>query len=271
MKEKETNLGLRIEEGRDGVDFTIHGRGELHLAILIETMRREGYEMQVSKPQVIYKSEGGVVSEPYEEVTVDVPQKYFGEVSQEFGQRKAELINMHTDHNDNTRIVYKISSQNLIGVRNILMTKTRGTAVLNSYFLGYEAKGPKIETARAGALIASQAGVTNSYGLANAQSRGTLFVGVGVPVYQGMVVGEGTREQDIEVNVCRTKQLTNNRSSGEGTSVQVEPASPLSLEQAIDFINEDELLEVTPQNIRVRKKYLTEVERKRASRQQQSL
>ncbi len=271
MKEKETNLGLRIEEGEGGVDFTIHGRGELHLAILIETMRREGYEMQVSKPQVIYKDVDGVASEPYEEVTVDVPQKYFGEVSQEFGTRKGDLLNMHTDHNDNTRIVYKISTQNLIGIRNELMTKTRGTAVLNNYLLGYEAKGPKVEASRAGALIASQNGVTNSYGLANAQSRGTLFVGVGVPVYEGMVVGIGTRDQDIAVNVCRTKQLTNNRSSGEGTSVQVEPPSPLSLEQAIDFINEDELLEVTPENVRARKKYLTEVERKRDSRRQQSI
>ena len=267
MKEKETNLGLRIEDDPEGINFIIHGRGELHLSVLIESMRREGYEMQISKPQVIYKEVDGVMSEPYEEATIDVPQEYLGLVSEEMGTRKGQMLNMHTDQNNNTRLVYKISSQNLLGIRNSLMTKTRGTAIMNTYLLGYEPKGSKMESNRSGALIATQSGTTLSYGIANAQDRGKLFVGPQVEVYAGMVVGIAGKEMDVEVNVCKAKQLTNNRSSGEGVNIQVEPASPLSLEQALDFINDDELLEVTPLNIRVRKRYLTEAERRIHKRQ----
>lgn len=266
LKEKETNLGLKIEPDPEGIHFIVNGRGELHLAVLIETMRREGFEMEVSKPQVIYKTIDGVVSEPFEEVTIAMHKDYLGSVSEELGKRKGTMLDMVTDHNDNVRIVYKISSQNLIGIRSSLLTKTRGTAVMNTYLLGYEPKGTKMETLRNGALVATKPGVTLSYGLANAQERGTLFVGTGVEVYEGMVVGVSAREDDIEVNVCKAKQLTNNRSSGEGVSISVEPPVILSLEQCLDFIAEDELLEVTPVNLRIRKRALTEAARRVARR-----
>lgn len=266
LKEKETNLGLRIEPDESGANFVVSGRGELHLSVLIETMRREGYELQISKPQVIFKTIDGVVCEPYEEVTVDVGKEFLGPVSEEFGRRKAVMIDMHTDIHDNVRIVYKISSQNLLGIRNVIMTTTRGTAILNTFFLGYEPRGQKMDSTRSGALIASQSGTTLSYGLGNAQDRGSLFVGTGVDVYEGMVVGVSSRDQDIEVNVCKGKNLTNNRSSGEGVSVSVAPPTIMSLEQCLDFIAEDEYLEATPLSLRIRKKYLTPVERKRHQR-----
>ncbi|MEN9327593.1 MAG: GTP-binding protein [Candidatus Parcubacteria bacterium] len=267
MKEKETNLGLRIEDEEEGVGFTVHGRGELHLAVLIETMRREGFEMQVSKPHVIYKTIDGQVCEPFEEVTIDVHQDFVGIVSEEMGKRKAIMQDMVKDHNDNTRLTYKISSQNLIGIRNTLLTKTRGTAILNTYLLGYEPKGTKMENIRNGALIAVKPGTTLGYGIANAQDRGTLFIGTGVDVYEGMIVGVASKVQDIEVNVCKEKQLTNNRSSGEGVNIQLTPPTPMSLEQSLDFINDDELLEVTPLNLRMRKRGLTASARRVQKRQ----
>ena len=267
LREKETNLGLRIEEDPEGINFIVYGRGELHLAVLIENLRREGFELQISKPQVIYKTVENVVSEPYEEVTIDVGTDYVGAVTEEFGKRKGELKDM-VNLGSSTRLVYKISDQNLLGIRSVLLTKTRGTAQMNTYFLGYFPRGSKMETNRNGALTATQAGTTLTYGLGNAQERGTLFVGTGVEVYEGMVVGVSNRDIDIEVNVTKAKQLTNNRSSGEGVSVILEPPTPLTLEQALDFINEDELLEVTPKNIRVRKRYLTATERKVQQRKQ---
>ena len=274
LKEKEVNLGLRIEQDPESSNFIVSGRGELHLAVLIETIRREGYELQVSKPQVIFKTIDGVVSEPYEEVTIDVETQYVGAITEELGKRKGELIDMHASENM-TRFVYKISSQNLLGIRNTLLTKTKGTMQLNTFFLGYFPKGPRAEFSRNGSLIAAETGTTLSYGLANAQERGTLFVGPGTPVYEGMIVGVSSREQDIELNVCKAKQLTNNRSSGEGVAIQLTPPTVLSLEQALDFINDDEMLEVTPQNIRMRKRYLTMLDRRNAQRKlkemQQSL
>jgi GTP-binding protein len=257
LKEKETNLGLKIEENPNGVDFIVSGRGELHLAVLIETMRREGFEMQISKPQVIYKTIEGVESEPYEEVTIDVHSDFQGVIQEEMGKRRGIMQDMNTDHNGNARLVYKVSSQNILGIRNTLLTKTRGTAIMSSYFLGYEKKGPKMESIRNGALVAVKSGSTLGYGLSNAQERGKLFVSTGVEVYEGMVVGVASREMDIEVNVCKAKQLTNNRSSGEGVNISVEPPTILSLEQSLDFISDDELLEVTPINLRIRKKALT--------------
>ncbi len=265
-KEIETNLGLRIEADPEGVSFIVSGRGELHLAVLIETMRREGFELQVSRPQVILKSVDGVMSEPFEEVTVDVPSEHMGTVTEEFGKRKAVMIDMTTDDNANTRLVYKISSQNLLGIRNTMMTNTRGTAIMNSFFLGYGPKGPKMDSNRSGALIATQTGPALSYGIINAQPRGTLFVSPGQEVYEGMVVGIGNREQDIEVNVNKGKQLTNNRSSGEGVSDSLTPATIMSLEQCLDFIADDELLEVTPLSLRIRKRHLNEADRRRAAR-----
>ena len=256
LKEKETNLGLRIELDQEGVNFIVHGRGELHLAILIETMRREGFELQISKPEVIYKTINGVVCEPYEEVTIDVDKEHMGVISEEFGKRKGEMKDMTTNGN-NVRLIYKISDRNLLGIRSSLMTKTRGTGVMSTFFLGYFPKGTDMGTVRNGALVAVKPGMAVTYGLVNAQDRGTLFVGPGEEVYEGMVVGVGNREFDIEVNVCKEKKLTNNRSAGEGVSVPLTPASPLTLEQALDFINDDEMLEVTPKSIRVRKKFLS--------------
>jgi len=269
-KEKQTNLGLKIEPDPEGVNYVVYGRGELHLAILIETMRREGFELQVSKPQVIYKKINGVINEPYEEVTIDVDKDYMGLVTEEFGKRKGEMINMITTGNT-TRLIYKISDQNLLGVRSSLLTKTRGTAILSSYFLGYLPKGSRMESTRNGALIAVKPGEAVTYGLVKSQNRGTLFIGTGVHVYEGMVVGVSSREMDIEVNVTKEKQLTNNRSAGEGVSVALIPASPLSLEQALDFINDDEMLEVTPLNIRIRKEHLSLTQRKVVNRRQESL
>jgi len=269
LKEKETNLGLHIEASETSIDFIVSGRGELHLAVLIETMRREGYEMQISKPQVIYKEINGTVCEPYEEVTVDVSQEFVGAVNEEMGRRKGIIQSMHNELGSTARLVFKISSANLLGVRNVLMTNTRGTAIMSTYFLGYEPKGNKLEALRNGALIATQSGTSATYGLVGAQSRGLLFVPPQAPIYQGMVVGVANKPMDIEVNVCKEKQLTNNRSSGEGVSESLTPPTTLSLEQCLDFIGEDELLEVTPQSLRIRKKGLTEADRrviKRAER-----
>ena len=265
-KEKQTNLGLRIEEDEASSNFTVSGRGELHLAVLIETMRREGFEMDISRPQVIYKEIDGKTSEPFEEVTIDVAQEYTGAVSEEFGRRRGTLSHMFPLRNDVTRLVYKISSQNLIGIRGTLMTKTRGTVVMSSFLLGYEPKGLPLDQTRNGALIAAMAGTSMTYGLINAQERGTLFIDPGVKVYEGMVVGLSSREDDIEVNVCKEKKLTNHRSKGEGVKDALEPSTVLSLEQCLDFIAEDELLEVTPVALRLRKRYLTQIDRVRFKR-----
>lgn len=255
MKEIETNLGLRVEDDRDTAKFIVSGRGELHLAMLIEAMRREGYEMEVSKPQVIYKTIEGEICEPYEEVTIEVDDEFFGLITEEMGKRRANMIDMKKD-SVRTRIVYKIASQNLLGIRNSLLTKTRGTAQLHSYLLGYEKKGTKMESFRNGALIAVKPGVSFNYSIGKIQERGTLFIPAGVEVYEGMVVGIANKSDDIEVNICKAKQLTNNRSSGEGVSATIIPPTTLTLEQSLDFIAEDELLEVTPISLRIRKKYL---------------
>lgn len=262
LKEKEINLGLKIEDDPNSSNFVVSGRGELHLAVLIETMRREGFELQVSKPQVIYKTIDSVLSEPFEEITIDVTADYVGVITEEMAKRKAEMIDMRTEPNNITRFVYKASSQNLLGIRNILLTKTRGTATLNSFFLGYSPKQLKMEITRNGSLISAESGTTLSYGLANAQERGSMFIGPAIPVYEGMVVGVSTREKDIEINVCKAKQLTNNRSAGEGVGIQLTPPITLSLEQALDFINDDEVLEVTPLNLRIRKRYLSSLQRR---------
>jgi len=235
----------------------VSGRGELHLAMLIESMRREGFELEVSKPQVIFKKVDNVQCEPYEELTIDIPKDYMGVVTEEIGKRKGKLINMTTQQTVNLRLVYKISSRNLIGIRSNLMTNTRGTAVMNTYLIGYEPLGSTMETIRNGVLIATQGGEALSYGLANAQIRGTMFYGPGTNVYEGMAVGLASQEKDLEVNVCKGKNLTNNRSSGEGVKIQLEPPTILSLEQYLDFVGDDEYLEVTPESLRLRKMQLT--------------
>ena len=264
MKEKETNLGLIIEENTEGSNFVVYGRGELHLSVLIETMRREGFEMEVSKPQVIYKSIDGVISEPFEEVTIEINKLYMGEITEELGKRSGEMKDVISNpNNDNVRMIYKISDNNLIGIRSVLMNKTRGTAILNTYFLGYLPKSKDVlSNMRNGSLIATQGTKALSYGIIGAQERGVLFVGPGDDVYEGMVVGISSKEDDIEVNVTRAKKLTNNRSSGDGVSEGLVPKLAFSLEESLDFISEDELLEVTPKSIRIRKKYLTENQRR---------
>lgn len=256
LKEKETNLGLKIETNVEGGNFIIHGRGELHLAILIETMRREGFELQVSRPQVVEKEIDHVIHEPYEEVTIQADQKFIGSITEEFGTRKGELIDMKNENGVAT-VTYKISENNLLGIRSILLTKTRGTAIFNTYFLGYFPLIERINQSRNGALIATHTGTSLSYGLVNAQERGDLFIGPGETIYEGMVVGVANRNIDVVLNVCKGKQLTNNRSSGEGVSIALTPPMKLSLEQALDFIGDDEYLEVTPKNLRIRKKILS--------------
>lgn len=260
LKEKETNLGLKIEPDPESAKFIVAGRGELHLAILIETMRREGFELEVSRPQVIYKSESGIITEPYEEVTIDIPTQYLGLVSEEMGRRKGKLLDMR-GLGEATRFVYKITSQNLLGLRNALLTKTRGTVVIYTYFLGYFPKGPKLERLRSGALVAIKSGTSLAYGLENAQERGQLFVGPGEKIYEGMVVGMSNRDFDIGVNVCKAKKMTNVRSENADIAVQLIPPLQLSLEQALDFIGDDEFLEVTPRELRIRKQVLDSVTR----------
>lgn len=267
LKEKETNLGLKIEPDEATSNFAVSGRGELHLAVLIETMRREGFELEISKPQVIYKTIDGKLYEPFEEVTIDVASDYIGTISEEFAKRKATLINMTQEPGNITRFVYKVSSKNLLGVRNILLTKTRGTVELNTFFLGYFPKEEgEVVQERAGVLISFDSGTALSYGLENAQERGTLFIKPGTQVYEGMVIGVSTRDRDMEINVTKGKKLTNVRSSNSDFSVQLDTPSELSLEQALDFINNDELLEVTPVSVRIRKKFLTATQRKISSR-----
>ena len=267
LKEKETNVGLKIEQDAKATQFTVHGRGELHLAVLVETMRREDFELQVSKPEVIYKTINGIVHEPYEEVILHAQKEYLGKVTEEFGKRKAELIDMVSDDRKNeVKLKYKISDNNLLGVRSILITQTRGTTTLNTFFLGYFPKGDKIDSVRNGALVAVKPGLSLSYGIAKAQERGDLFVPPGIEIYEGMIVGVASRNLDIEVNICKAKQLTNNRSVGEGVKIQVTPPTILTLEQSLDFINEDELLEVTPKSLHIRKKILSTTKRRVAKR-----
>lgn len=266
LREKETNLGLRIEDGKESTNFSVAGRGELHLAVLVETMRREGFEIEVSKPQVVLKKIDGIESEPFEELTIDVSQEYVGAVSEELAIRRGEMINMTQEPYNVVRLVYKISSQNLLGIRNSLLTKTRGTALINTFFIGYFPKGQNLNTVRNGVIIAAETGQALSYGLENAQERGTLFVGPGTPVYEGMIVGASTRDQDIEVNICKSKKQTNMRASTADMGIQLTPPTILSLEQCLDFIQDDEILEVTPLSIRMRKKYLSATQRKVLSR-----
>ncbi|MDO8269188.1 MAG: translational GTPase TypA [Candidatus Levybacteria bacterium] len=267
LREKETNLGLKIEQDEGSSNFAVSGRGELHLAVLIENMRREGFELEISKPQVIYKTIDGKVCEPYEEVTIDVGKDYIGVITEEFAKRKATMINMTQEPSEVTRFVYKVSSKNLLGVRNVLLTKTRGTVELNTFFLGYYPKeDTSVEQERPGVLISFDTGTALSYGLENAQERGTLFIKPNTSVYEGMIIGISTREHDMEINVTKGKKMTNVRSSTSDMSVQIDTPTELSLEQALDFINADELLEVTPQTIRLRKRFLSATERKINSR-----
>lgn len=260
-KELETNVALRVED--QGIGFKISGRGELHLSVLIETMRREGYEFEVGRPQVVTITEDGVEKEPVEELQIEVGPEFVGAVSQELGARRAALVKQEQTAGGAARITYILPTRAMIGLRNLLLTATKGTVIMNSLPHGYEPVGGKLPQTRNGVLIAFEAGTTTPYALQTAEARGELFVGAGVTVYAGMIIGLNRRQEDMEINVCKAKHLTNMRSSSSDGVVQLTPFTELSLEQCIDFIEDDELLEVTPKSLRLRKKYLDPNERKR--------
>ena len=255
-KELETDVSLRVEDGESVDTFVVSGRGELHLSILIETMRRQGYEFLVSKPKVIFKYENGKKLEPMEHLYVDVPDDCIGSVMEKLGIRKATMLNMGSSQSGYSRLEFSIPARGLIGYRNEFVTDTRGNGILNHIFMGYEEDKGEIISRNHGALVAFEAGTTTAYGLFNAQDRGTLFIGAGVAVYEGMVVGENARIEDIALNICKEKQLTNMRASGSDESLRLQTPRTLTLEQALEFITEEELVEITPLNIRIRKRIL---------------
>ncbi len=256
FKEIETNVSMRVEETDTTEAFIVKGRGELHLSILIETMRREGYEFQVSKPQVIMKEIDGVLSEPVEELVIDVPEEFVGPVMEKIGKRKGELLNMLPPTKGYTRLEFKIPSRGLLGYRTEFLTDTKGNGIMNSVISGFEPFAGDIETRGQGVLVAFETGTAVTYGLYNAQDRGALFIGAGTPVYEGMIVGINPKPDDITVNVCKKKHVTNMRSSGADDAMRLTPPLTYSLEQCLEFVEDDELCEVTPQSIRLRKKIL---------------
>ena len=256
FREMMTNVSLRVEETDSADAFKVSGRGELHLSILIETMRRQGYEFQVSKPEVIFKHEGGKVLEPMELLMIDVPEEYVGTVIQTLAERKAQMLNMVAGSAGFTRIEFNIPSRSLIGYRSQLMTDTRGNGVMNHVLNGYEEYKGDIPMRQRGSLVAFEEGTSITYGLFNAQERGTLFIGPGVEVYQGMIVGENLRTGDMDVNVCKKKHITNTRASGSDDALRLVPPVTMSLENCIEFLADDELLEITPVSLRLRKKIL---------------
>lgn len=256
MKELQSNVSMKVEKQNSTDSFTVKGRGELQLSILIENMRREGFELQVSKPQVIFKEEDGKVTEPIELALVDVADEYVGVVIEKLGIRKGEMINMVQGSDGYTRLEFKIPARGLIGFRNEFLTDTKGTGILNQSFYEYELFKGAIPTRTRGVLVAMEGGTTLAYGLDGLKDRGTLFFGPGVDVYEGMIVGEHSRSNDLVVNVCKGKKLTNMRASGSDDNVKLAPPRAFTLEQALEYIEDDELLEVTPTFIRMRKKEL---------------
>lgn len=261
FREVQTNVSMRVEETDSPDCFKVYGRGELHLSILIENMRREGYEFQVSRPKVIYKEIDGIKCEPIESVVVEVPEDYAGTVINKLGARKGELVEMMPDDRGGIKLEFSIPSRCLIGYRSEMLTDTRGFGVMTSVFKGYEPYKGDIQERTRGSVIAFEDGITTTYGLFNAQERSTLFLKPGVPVYAGMVVGENSREDDLVVNVCKKKQLTNNRASGSEDALKLVSPRVMSLEQCLEFIADDELVEVTPLNIRLRKTILSKEQR----------
>ncbi|HLZ15277.1 MAG TPA: translational GTPase TypA [Candidatus Saccharimonadales bacterium] len=261
QKELETNVGLRVED--NGIGFTVAGRGELHLSVLIETMRREGYEFEVGRPQVVTHEENGKVMEPLEELIIEVPAEHVGTVQMELGQRRATLKEQFASPKGVTKLVYELPTRALLGLRNILMTNTKGTIVMNSLMTGYQPLGSALQQLRNGVLISFETGTTMPYSLETAEARGTLFVGPAEKVYAGQIIGLNTRHEDMEINVCKAKHLTNMRSKSSDGVVQLTPPVILSLEQCLDFIENDELLEVTPKALRLRKRELDPTKRKR--------
>ncbi|MBQ3274814.1 translational GTPase TypA [Candidatus Saccharibacteria bacterium] len=263
-RELETNIALKIVP--DGLGYKVSGRGELHLSVLIETMRREGYELEAGRPEVVYKEIDGVKSEPVESLTVEVETAYVGAVSQELGIRKAELKSTEITSAGTTRFTYEITTAALIGLRNNLLTATKGTVLMSSIPKGYRPVESKYKPERNGALISFESGTSTAYALDMAQARGTLFIPPQVPVYQGMIVGLSNKKEDIDINICREKQLTNMRTHASDGAIQLTPYTQLSLEQCLDFLLDDELLEVTPKSLRLRKRQLDPIKRKRENR-----
>ena len=266
-RELNTDVSLRVEDTNTTEAFKVSGRGELHLSVLIENMRREGFEFAVSKPEVLYKEdEKGGTLEPVEQAIIDIPDEFSGAVISKLSERKGELRNMTTNASGTTRLEFIIPSRGLIGYRGEFLTDTKGNGVINTIFEGYVPFKGEISYRGQGSLIAYETGVSVTYGLFNAQERGTLFISPGEKVYSGMIIGQNGKAEDVEVNVCKTKHLSNTRSSGSDDALKLSPPKILSLEQAIDFIETDELLEITPKNLRIRKKILDPLARKRASR-----
>ena len=267
FKELNTDVSLRVEDTENMDALKVSGRGELHLSILIETLRREGYEFQVSKPEVLFQEIDGKKCEPMEAVTVDVPEEFVGVVIEKLGSRKGEMTNMYPAQGGYTRLEFSIPARGLIGYKNEFLTDTKGNGILNSIFDGYAPYKGEIPTRSQGSLIAFESGEAITYGLYNAQERGDLFIGPGVKVYEGMIVGRNARSNDLEVNVCKKKQLTNTRASGSDDALKLVTPITMSLEQCIEFISDDELIEVTPQNLRMRKRILdTSLRRKQRAR-----
>ena len=262
-KELKTNVGLRVEITDSPDVFKVSGRGELHLSILIENMRREGYELQVSKPQVIFQKVLDVVSEPIEHVIIDVPEEFVGIVIEKLGKRKGEMKNM-IPFQDNTRLEFFVPSRGLIGYRPEFLTDTRGTGILHHNFHSYEPFKGEFSHRSRGALVSMETGLASAYAMYKLQERAVFFIEPGIKVYEGMIVGENSRAQDMPVNVTKTKQLTNFRAAGSDEAIRLEPPTIMTLEQALEWIGDDEYVEVTPQNIRIRKRYLTELDKKNA-------
>ncbi len=261
FKEVETNVSMRVEETETTDTFKVSGRGELSLSILIETMRRQGYEFQVSRPKVILKEIEGKVYEPMELLIVEVPEQYVGIVIEKLGSRKGELENMGARDGGSSHLEFKIPSRGLIGYRSEFMTDTNGNGIMNQLFDGYEPWKGDIQTRERGSIIVHETGVSSAYGLFNTQDRGRLFIGAGVDVYEGMIIGESAKNEDVTCNVCKLKHLTNTRASGSDEALRLVPPSTLSLEQCMEFIKDDELLEVTPKSLRLRKRILSKEQR----------
>ncbi|MCX7711855.1 MAG: translational GTPase TypA [Clostridia bacterium] len=271
FKELEKNVSLRVEETDSPDSFKVSGRGELHLSILIETMRRQGYEFQVSRPTVIYKEKNGELLEPIEYLMIDVPEEFMGAVMEKLGARKAEMVNMHSANQGYTRLEFKIPARCLIGYRSEFLTDTKGNGIMNHVFHGFESFKGEIPGRQRGSMVAWEEGEAVTYGLYNAQERGNLFIDPGTKVYEGMIVGENARSEDIVINVCKKKHVTNMRASGSDEALRLTPPIILSLEQALEFISDDELVEITPKNIRLRKRILdSELRAKAKSKIQQS-
>ena len=264
-RELETNIALKIKP--DGLGYKVSGRGELHLSVLIETMRREGYELEAGRPEVVYKEIDGVKCEPVEELTIEVDSEFVGAVSQEMGLRKADLKSQELTTTGSTRFTYEITTAALIGLRNNLLTATKGTVIMSSIPKGYKPADSKYKPERNGALISFETGTSTAYALDAAQARGTLYIPPQAAVYQGMIVGLSNKKDDIDINICREKQLTNMRTHASDGAIQLTPYTQLSLEQCLDFLLDDELLEVTPKNLRLRKRQLDPIKRKRENRE----